>query len=690
MYLASRWDSIVKQSLEKSEGTRRVSSNALIVSMTGMTSLVHPAMRLPWKQRMQLLSVLTESVHNTNFMNKMVSIAVEFKECARRFTSNCISSAYATVSALLHVEHPVALLRPGGESLWIAGIEASATAFVRAGKAALEPRPNRDIMGCIRSAFQYQKSLVQPGPEGAFTPSPLAWNASFLGKGTASVSLNSNPCHAGAFEFVTLTLLVPTWQVHQKIPALSIAADVWAMAFRCNFLPFWAHSSTHLMRASRLDPIQHKSIHGMNAATRLTLLLEDTERMELQRLALGTVSSGVMSLEEIASEVLFIDGVRGSSCNGGSKSAIDSVRAIGDAGGKNAARILAFCRSAWISEELMIYDLGPTTARRQASALLKRLLINELYPDLDHSDPLRLLHLVPKHSSHLCVCLCCKRVSNAFASDGGAKHKSSFNEIGTSASMISVDPQTMEEHLRCAKRSSASLRTAVAFEEEAALRAVECEQCDESAVKSIIADSSKGCETGVSARARRDSKSAFEQRVSSVACGAEQMLATPIVGKAIRVFGEWYSLCAFCGCMVRFWPSNRAHGEICCMRCDYRMLHRKENIVNGKDAIVAQAQCRYCGKVDPMRTGARWRMCKSPHDATGKNASLPPPLRTVHFCPAHFKPWVVAALKALPMRVILSHIAFGAKPCFGADGEKRERPADTEKKPKRRRIVRKS
>jgi hypothetical protein len=231
----------------------------------------------------------------------------------------------------------------------------------------------------------------------------------------------------------------------------------------------------------------------MNAATRLTLLLEDTERMELQRLALGTVSSGVMSLEEIASEVLFIDGVRGSSCNGGSKSAIDSVRAIGDAGGKNAARILAFCRSAWISEELMIYDLGPTTARRQASALLKRLLINEFYPDLDHSDPLRLLHLVPKHSSHLCVCLCCKRVSNAFASDGGAKHKSSFNEIGTSASMISVDPQTMEEHLRCAKRSSASLRTAVAFEEEAALRAVECEQCDESAVKSIIADSSKGC-----------------------------------------------------------------------------------------------------------------------------------------------------------------------------------------------------
>jgi hypothetical protein len=481
----------------------------------------------------------------------------------------------------------------------------------------------------------------------------------------------------------------PASQVHHKIPALSLASDVWAMAFRCNFLPFWAHSSTHLMRASRLDPAQHKSIHGMNAATKLTLLLEDEERMRLQRLALKTVSCGIMSLEEIASEILSIDGVKGSSCNGGSKSSIDSVRAIGDAGGRNAARILSFCRSAWVSEEMLIYDLGSTTARRQASALLKRLLVNEVYPDADLSDPLKLLHLAPRHSSHLCVCLCCKRVANAFAGDGGTKHNCSFNEIGTSSSMLSVDPETMEENLRCAKRSSASLRNAVAFEAEAATRAVEREQCDESAVMAIVADSSKGCETGVSARARRDSKSAYEQRVSSVACGAEQMLSIYIVGKAIRVFGEWHALCAFCGCMVRFWPSNRAHSEICCMRCDYKMLHRNEKqSVNPKDP--GGAQCRFCGKVDPVRTGARWKMCKSPHDATGKNASVPPPLRTVHFCPAHFKPWAVAALKTLPMRVILSHIAFGAKPCFGVEGGKRERPTQTEKKkPKRRRIVRK-
>jgi hypothetical protein len=155
--------------------------------MTGMTCLIHPAMRMPWKQRLQLLSVLSENVQNGPFMHKMVDIAVEFKEVTRRFTSNCISSDYATVSALLHVDHPVALLRPGGASFWMDGIEASATAFVRAGKAALEPRPNRDIIGCIRSAFQYQRSLVQHGHDGTLAPSPLAWSASFLGKGTASV-----------------------------------------------------------------------------------------------------------------------------------------------------------------------------------------------------------------------------------------------------------------------------------------------------------------------------------------------------------------------------------------------------------------------------------------------------------------------------------------------------------------------
>eukprot|EP00966_Prymnesium_polylepis_P016183 373589-Prymnesium_polylepis.1 len=89
-----------------------------------------------------------------------------------------------------------------------------------------------------------------------------------------------------------------------------------------------------------------------------------------------------------------------------------------------------------------------------------------------------------------------------------------------------------------------------------------------------------------------------------------------------------------------------------------------------------------------MRTGVRWKMVRAPMDATGLNANLPPPLRTVHFCPKHFRPWIPACLKTMPMRIILSHIVYGAKPCFG-EGQEEETEAKKSDKPavKRRRIV---
>lgn len=461
-----------------------------------------------------------------------------------------------------------------------------------------------------------------------------------------------------------------TASIHQKIPSVSVAAEVWAIAFRTNFIPFWVHSSSHQLRATRLDPSQYQTIHEMNSATKLTLLLTDEERMSLQRIALDSPSAGIMTLEEVSS-LLKIDGVRGSSCNGGSKGPADAVRAIGEAGGRNAARILSFCRSAAVSDKLLVYDMGKKSARMQARALLKRLLVMETYGLNEGCDPMEYLHLVPDHAKNLCACMECKRVANAAACDGGHKWKHIFNEIGTSGSMISMDCETNETHMRCAKRSSASLRTAVAFEEEMNCRAIECDAIDSRVVHNLLIDNTVGSDTGAAARARRDSKKAMEQRVSSVTCGSECMLSIPIVGKVVRIWNEWYALCSYCGCFVRFHPNNRMGVEICCMRCDYRMLHRNEKQpASAKDAAGASTpKCRFCGKEDPQRTGAKWKLVRAPMDTSGANANLPPPLRTVFFCPQHFRSWIPACLKTMPMRVVLSHIVYGARPCYGASPE---------------------
>ena len=635
------WDSVVKQSLEKSVGARRIAYNALLISVTGMHSCVYPAHRLHWKERAVLIASMPRALPLSSLTEVAMQCIVQFKECMRRMVSNCISGDYAMVAALAYVEHPVALLQPSPLVMPMARLKASAAGFVNAGCSFLRQDGRVSILDCIKASFSSQ-------------------SAGYSGESCLERSTGK-----------------ATTSIHCKVPAIKVAADVWAVAFRANFVPFWTHGTTHKMRALRLDPVQYKSIHSMNAATQLTQLLTDRERMAMNRLALKTPSAGVMTLGETAS-LMGVRGIRGSSCNGGSKGPLDAVRTFGASGEKNAALMLCFCRTAWISEEFILYDLGKRTARMQASALLRRLLVDEVVPEFnENQDPIELLMKVPEHSRNLCACIECKRVSNAYAQDGGFKWSQCFSEIGTSGSMISVDPSTKEVHMRCAKRSSASLRSAAAFEQEMGNMSVEDSEINAGAIDSMLVNSKSGSGSGASSRVRRDAKAAMEQRVSSMACGQEKMLSIPIVGKAIRIWGNWYSLCSLCGCMVRFYPSNRVGGEICCMRCDSRMLNRKEPMPQDiKNASNIDAPtCRYCGKTDPQRSGVKWKACRSPLDTTGRNSGLPPPLRIVHFCPQHFRPWIPAFIKTIPTRIVLSHIAYGAKPCafMDADDSKADR-----------------
>ena len=631
------WNSVLKQALEKSEGSRRLCSIACTVSMTGMTSCIHPAIRMNWRNRLTLLNVLTNKQFSS-IATLALKCPSEIKEVIRRMLLNCTSGSYATNAALCNVQHPLALIGASPLGLPVAGLEASASALALSGRAFLDSECKACLSECVKIGFGHP--MVTPRPGGS--SNALVWSCGYLGKGTASV--------------------------HKKVPATSVVADVWSMAFRANFVPFWVHSSNHSIRASRLNESQYAAIHGMNSATNLTLLLSDNDRLQLQRVALNTPSIGVMTLEEVCG-LLGISGVRGSSCNGGSKGSRDAVNTIGMAGPKNAARILSICRSAFVSEQILIYDLGPNTARMQASALLRRLLVNELVDIPKGSDPMNFLHLVPEHSKCLCACMQCKRVSNALASDNGYK-KQTFDEIGTRCSMQCVDCSG-STGMSCAKRSSASMRAAMALEEEISVRSVEDDFYDERHTKTLLVDHNAGYDGGIAARARRDAKSSMEQHPSSVACGDECMISVPIIGRAIRMWGEWYTLCAFCGCFVRYGTMNRLGDQICCMRCDYRMLHRKEKQpLSAKDAAsYSLPKCRFCGKENTQKTGSKWKLVRAPHDTADGNAQLPPPLRTVHFCPQHFRSWIPGCMKTLPTRVILSHIVFGARPLHGASPE---------------------
>ena len=105
-------------------------------------------------------------------------------------------------------------------------------------------------------------------------------------------------------------------------------------------------------------------------------------------------------------------------------------------------------------------------------------------------------------------------------------------------------------------------------------------------------------------------------------------------------------------------PMHRYGAEICCCKCDAQMLGMPPpSIVEKKNPI-----CRFCSAVDTERKSSRWKMVKAPLDVRGENATLPPSLRHVFYCPKHFRPWITTAHRVLQTRIILSHIAHNAKP----------------------------
>ena len=209
-----------------------------------------------------------------------------------------------------------------------------------------------------------------------------------------------------------------------------------------------------------------------------------------------------------------------------------------------------------------------------------------------------LIASVPKHATHISACVQCKRVANAFCTDGGQQCRSCFNEIGLSASMASTDYETMEVHTMCAKRPSASMRTAVSHEKEMSNAAIECVQFDSAGISAMISSSSNAG-NGAGARMKRDAKSSLQQRASASACGQEHMLIIPMIGRAVCLWGEWYAMCSYCGVFMRVHPSNRFHSELCCLRCDYDMLNRRNanKTLASTDMSNAAPRCRFCGKV---------------------------------------------------------------------------------------------
>jgi hypothetical protein len=672
------WNSLLQGALEDSVSIRMIVGTSATIAMSGMHECIHPATRPVWSRRVKIFQLAQHMTGSADFRKMVVNTAQYTKELLRRTLASSMHACPAMQKALLVVSHPVGLLTLPPASLPSKGLEGAMSAFVTAG---LEMQQSGkmcyDVM--VKDAFRLHNDetlhadadadgdIDMEAVDSAAGASARAggcramWNVAWLGKGTASI--------------------------HQKIPLVDIAADIWSAAFRTNFIVFWSHALTHKLRLSRLDKVPYRAMHALNTCTQLVAMLNESAALRAQRAALACPSAGIFTIEEVAVR-LGIKGMRGGSSNGGAKNVLDALNTLSCKGSETLAMMLTYARMAWASEEILVVELGKRTAGMQVKALHRRLQSDastmEALGPPESIDPVETTRDLPPHAVNLLVCTECRRIANAHADISASPL--TFNELGVSSSMLCYECNSTKTHVRCSKRSSAALRSAIHFQDEMQMHRIEDMQFNVDNVNKIIHQTSNSIsasslsnDSGVAARIRRDAKSALEQRESANTCGEKPMLQVPLVGRAVRIFGaDWFTICAFCGCVTKLLPQNRFEAVVCCLRCDIKLL----NIQPTKLQPSNTKMCRYCGKVDTNTV--KWKVFKAPHDVSGQNKTLPPPMRTVTYCPKHTRPWLNTAHRVLHTRVILSHLAYNAKPIFSADKKHQEADLGFERTTQRR------
>jgi len=655
------WETTLLAALKESEGAVRVCMQCLAVALGGLNPAIHPAARRPWRERFATLRALRLQTHQ-DFKDVISKAPSAVKEAIRMHLAAVFAADCATLEAMRQTRQPAGQLRMPPIGMPHPSLAAAMHRMADAGACMIVSR--------VSAAEAIHKHLVseprsRKKPEARTSrsvkhePEALAYSSSWLGgrSGPSGLALR---------------------------PAVHVVSGLLSASYRSIFIPFWLHGNHHGHRASRLDSAQYAALHDRSPAHRMCALLS-TEQFQLaERLAIDNADASLLTVAQACKLLGIVQGAGsapGLPCSASSRAMQEAQVDVMNLGAHDAALLMAFSRIATLRSVMLSYDLGETTRQKQARAVCQRLLL-DLAPDEDPCVAVQTR--LPKHATVLYCCSECRRVVNSVQDNSGKEQP--FNELGLAASMLTIDNGACCGHMRCAKRSSAALRTAVAL--EAAADQLKLERFEPAASPllprdlrpaTIVSTMCKGTKRKAAtmrdsssevAKFRRDLKSCFEQSRRATSCGDVPLVCVPILGRAVRIFGGWYALCSMCGTLARVLPTSRFRDEICCMRCDFSMLAGKEAATEMHAALPKPPPpaCRFCGKVEPENgAGMKWRRVEAPADTGGRNACVPPPLRTVHYCPSHYRSWLVHAHKILPTAKIFSHLVNKARPILGAE-----------------------
>ena len=646
--------------------TRTLVFEQLAVCLSGLHAQLHPGARLPWPVRMDVLNAIArvKQLQRVEFG----SSAHLLKEVFRRASASLMTISTATRAASIPLAHPIRHLHEPPFALPHEGMHAAMVAFVEAGAKLIAPMTSGveeiDVAHLERSlecAFDEATNRAAPTHCSARYPYCSDW----LGRGTTGVK--------------------------SRQTLVDVASMVWSSAFRANFIPLWLFGQVNKSRIVRLDAPQYASVHSLNQATALAKQQPRANALHAQRCALRHPSAARLTVHEVMQELCGdesnVQGKLAALSGSGSNSdrlvrePHEAIALLGANGAEYAARLLTYARAAWIKEEMLTVEFGECTHRAQLRAVVLRSGRPDLLNAID-ADAGGVVRALPIQATHLCFCGECRRVANAVSTVGTVGSRDDgcrlvpFTEVGVACCQVDQYSDTRRTSLYCAKRPSAAVKGAWAYDAKMQARDVEFNDLHDDAFATLESNRangkrSKGGDTGIAQRMRRDAKTSFDQHAKTTACGDTPLLSLSLVGKAIRVYKSWYTICTRCGVVMKLRPDYAYSGsQLSCMRCTQRGQGRADADADARDESVGEEgfidMCRCCG-VQPSKGATGWHRVHAPLDTSPPNIVLPPSLRSVLYCPMHFRRWVLSAHMALATEEIIAHITLNARPVYNND-----------------------
>ena len=646
---------------------KNVCSSAFVACLIGMSPQLHPAARPNFEERFLSQNILESVIHGST-QDILCQCNVAVKESIRIYMCSILNDTPASRAAHCECGHSIGLLTSSPVQIANQALQAAAQSLVKAGvnasKAIGELRSS--AVASVKVKTLIEEILKSIGMETRCRKRQAPSSARSLAT-TSSFHVDENEPVAISY--------VPSWvsraqTLHQtprqNVRAIDVSNEMLLRCFRMQFVPIWVHAHGNGIRASRLDPSQQGYVHETSPSHLITSGLDVETILRLHRAVSDDPLSRYKTIAAVAKLIGVDEQIVSGMCN--CKSIEKAIELVSALSANDGARFITYCKISAMKEKLLCYDLGPSTKAKQLRALRLRF---DLHDSKDVESDL------PHHSKFLYWCLECGRVPNACvdASTRNIPH----NEVGVSQTMMRVGYLGGCSDIRCARRSSAALRTAIQKEEDARRSRVDLIEVKESTMQKALEDNG---DVSHAARLRRDVKSCAEQHSHALACGDERMIKIPLIGHCVRVHSNFYAICCYCASIMNIDQSMRFETEFCCGRCDPTMLGYK--LPEGTDAAAAAEEsifsvvpdsklhCRFCGKPPPTSGSAtKFRIVRAPLDHCGRNSRLPPPLRTVAYCNTHYRPWIETAHQNLDVRVILAHISEKAVPVFGADVGKR-------------------